>query len=283
MQIKERLSRDFRIRVRSAMKTSATSQAQLARQIGIERSALSQLLRHDEVRLPRTESLVSMAEVLNVSCDWLLGRDASRESQAQILEEAMQFEPDDNVEPDRQLQQWHLESRGEKIRYLPSTLPDLLKTHDIIEYEEGTQSERFRRNKLNMLADLHRKSTLLVEDIDMEVCLPYQRLVSLARGEDIWSQLPKKKRIEQLRHIQTESEIMYPNLRIYLVDGLSRIAAPYTIFGRRRVAIYLGQAFFVFTTSQHIREINLHFNGLIKNAVTQPPDLPTFIEQILLE
>lgn len=70
---KRALAELFRARLIQLVNRSEDSQASFAAAIGIDRSALSQLLSGDSARLPRVETLLNIAERHSVSLDWLLG------------------------------------------------------------------------------------------------------------------------------------------------------------------------------------------------------------------
>ena len=78
-------------------------------------------------------------------------------------------------------------------------------------------------------------------------------------------------------------EELYPTLRWFLYDGLKRYSVPVTIFGPQRAAVYVGQMYLVFNTTEHIRVLTRHFDGLIRAAVVQPPDVPAFLRSLLTE
>ena len=67
------VSRVFRARLSEAMMRADTSQATLARRVGVSRSTLAQLLSADAYRLPRADTVAAVATELKVSLDWLLG------------------------------------------------------------------------------------------------------------------------------------------------------------------------------------------------------------------
>ncbi|MDG2285565.1 MAG: hypothetical protein P8N43_08540, partial [Alphaproteobacteria bacterium] len=69
------------------------------------------------------------------------------------------------------------------------------------------------------------------------------------------------------------AEELYPSMRWFLYDGLSHYSAPVTIFGPKRAAIYIGGMYFVFNTTEHIRVLTRHFDGLIRNAEVQPNEM----------
>ena len=73
---------------------------------------------------------------------------------------------------------------------------------------------------------------------------------------------------------------LYPTFRWFLFDGLQRYTIPVTIFGPQRAAIYLGQMYIVFTSTEHIRTLTQHFDDLIRSAVIQPTDVPTYLRTL---
>ena len=70
---KRDLSGQFRERLKALVRRSGANQSAFAAGIGIDRSALSQLLSGATTRLPRAETLMNIAERHRVSLDWLLG------------------------------------------------------------------------------------------------------------------------------------------------------------------------------------------------------------------
>ena len=65
-----------------------------------------------------------------------------------------------------------------------------------------------------------------------------------------------------------------------LFDGLQRYAAPVTVFGPIRAALYLGQMYLVLSSAEHVRELTVHFDDHIRAATVQPPDVPAFITRL---
>ncbi|MBT4998641.1 MAG: helix-turn-helix transcriptional regulator, partial [Oceanospirillaceae bacterium] len=72
MDSKERLFRvdSFRQRLITVMSQKSIKSAGLAKAIGVDRSTLSQLLAHDNDRLPRVDTLMAIASKLQISVDW---------------------------------------------------------------------------------------------------------------------------------------------------------------------------------------------------------------------
>ena len=118
----------FRERLAELVKRSNQSQAAYAERVGLDRSTLSQLLSPANDRLPRADNIVAIARAEQVSIDWLLGLTQEGRSGADILRQSVQIEADARSPADERLERWHDEAMGFKIRYVPATLPDLLKS-----------------------------------------------------------------------------------------------------------------------------------------------------------
>ncbi len=76
---------------------------------------------------------------------------------------------------------------------------------------------------------------------------------------------------------------LYPTFRWFLFDGLQRYSIPLTIFGPKRVAVYVGNMYLVFNSTEHIQVLTRHFDDLIRAAVVQPPDVIDFLKGLLRE
>jgi transcriptional regulator with XRE-family HTH domain len=263
----------FRERLSDVIGRSGLSRSAYDAQIGLDRSTLSQLLSPDHVRLPRAETIAAIAQRAQVSVDWLLGLSQEGQLGADMLpqELELEIEPGSGSPADERLKRWHAEAAGYKIRYVPSTLPDLLKTEAVIRYEFELQDSRMPRVRIEeaerRLAYSRRPET------DMEVCSSLQSLVGFAWGEGIWSGLSAGDRRDQIdRMIRTLDEL-YPTLRWFLFDGLESYCVPMTIFGPLRAAVYIGDMYLVLNSTEHIRELTYRFDNLIRAAVVQPPDV----------
>jgi transcriptional regulator with XRE-family HTH domain len=72
MKLQERVML-FQDRLQQVITHSGLNRSAFAVSIKVDRSTLSQLLAADNIRLPRADTLASIAEVHQVSIDWLLG------------------------------------------------------------------------------------------------------------------------------------------------------------------------------------------------------------------
>lgn len=268
----------FRTRLAEALASAETTRTALARETGVDRSTLSQLLSPDNDRLPRADTVASIASALRVSLDWLLGLSQEAKLGADVLQESVQFTRSSGTPVDDNIAFWHEEAAGYKIRHVPTTLPDLIKTPEVLRYEFSDYVAKTVDQAIT--ASQHRLAYNRLPETDMEICMPRQGLEAFARGEERWSGLDAVHRAAQLDHMAAIADELYPSLRLYLFDALTHYSVPYTIFGPRRVAVYVGQMYFAFTTTPHIRVLARHFDELVRAAVIQATDAADFIRRL---
>lgn len=268
----------FRERLREAIARTGLSKTAFAERIGADRSTLSQLLSDGATRLPRAETIAAIARSSQTSADWLLGLTREGRFGADVVTEAVAIEHSAGSPADARLQRWHADAAGYKIRYVPSTMPDLLKTQDVIRYEFPARDPMPAEARIEQaearLAYSRRPET------DMEVCSPVQSLESFARGEGIWRKLSIGVRRAQLDAMTEILEELYPTLRWFLYDGLKRYSAPMTIFGPLRAAVYVGNMYLVFNSTEHIRSLTGHFDSLIRVASVQPHETKDLVMKL---
>ncbi len=271
----------FRTRLVEVIERSGMSRSEFARRIGADRSTLSQLLAADGTRLPRAETIAAIASVAQVSVDWLLGLSAEGQMSTDVLNEAVAIEPGAASPADERLRRWHAEAAGYKIRYVPTTLPDMLKSQDVIRYEYVQHDTLAPEGRIEQaearLAYSRRPET------DIEVCSSYQSLAQFARGEGEWEDLSAEMRTNQLESMIRLLDELYPTLRWFLFDLRQCYSVPFTIFGPKRVAIYIGDMWLVTTSQEHVRVFTGHFDNLIRAAVMQPPEVIAYLERLLGE
>jgi transcriptional regulator with XRE-family HTH domain len=275
---KRDLSKVFRERLHLLLARSGQNQAGFATSAGIDRSALSQLLSGSTTRLPRAETLMNMAAAHDVSLDWLLGL-SQDEGVTGEIRPSLEIAEGTGTFDRTLLARWHAEAVGTKIRYVPASLPDLLRTEAVINYEADA-AERNRatqKEEAQYRIDYNRRP-----ETDMEVCMPRQTLEIFAEGRGIWSGLPAQSRREQLRHMASLLDELYPTFRLFLFDGKANFSIPYTIFGPIRAAIYVGDMYLVLNTTMPIRTLTRHFDGLIRSAVVNAHETARHIEKLAL-
>lgn len=257
----------FRDRMALLLARKGFNLSQFAAGVGIDRSALSQFLAPGSTRLPRAETLCAIARTYGVSVDWLMGLIANDESDSEAVP-MLEVERMAETSASDKLAEWHLEAVGYKIRYVPSTLPDLLRTEGLTKFEFGDYSigERQARDQQthDQLVYSRRPET------DIEVCMPFQTIEQVAKGHGVWSQVPIEIRKDQLENMKHLIEELYPTFRLFLFDARKVYAAAYTLFGPLRAAIYLGDLYLVVNSVEHIRALTSHFDQLIRIAEIGP-------------
>ena len=280
MSDKRDLGPVFRDRLKTVLGRFAGNQSEFARSVGLDRSALSQLLSDGSTRLPRAETLHAIAERHGVSLDWLMGLSQSELFAAEI-KPMLEIEDTEGASDDTRLAQWHSDAIGYKIRYVPSTIPDLLRTEAVIAYEylrgRGPPEQTQIRDAESRLDYSRRPET------DMEVCMPVQQVRLLAEGRGIWSGLGRDTRRIQIGYMADLLDELYPTFRLFLYDELESFSIPYTVFGPQRAAIYAGDMYFVLNATDHIRALSSHFDNLIKHAVVNAHRSAEYLRGLAVE
>src|SRR5690606_7524856 len=268
----------FRERLTELIARSGQSHAAFAAHPGLVQSTLAQLLAPALVRLPRAESVARIAARIHVSVDWRLGL-SQRDSISTNIVSPIQIEVGARSHADERLRRWHEEAAGYKIRYVPASLPDLLKTEAVIDYEFRNWTRTSPQVRLEEAAQKLAYSRK--PETDIEVCSSYQGLEGFARGEGVWQSLEPEHRREQLERMRELIDELYPTFRWFLYDGRQNYSAAYTIFGPLRAAVYVGDMYFVFNSTEHIRALTRHFDSLIREAVVQPHECGGFVSRLL--
>ena len=269
---KRKLALLFQQRLRSLFERSQESQSAFADAIGIDRSALSQLLSGKTARLPRVETLLSIAERHTVSLDWLLGISQDEGLMGALLP-SLEIETSDD-EGAGLLIKWHAEATGSKIRYVPARIPDLLRTSEVIAYEalEAHQSAATQVAGTAFRLDYNREP-----GTDMESCMPLQTLEGFAAGHGIWQGLPPATRKAQLLHMASLIDDLYPSFRLFLFDGRERFSIPYTVFGSLRAAVFVGRMYLVLHNVESVRMMQRHFDDLVRDTKIHAHEVAAYI------
>lgn len=270
----------FRKRLAGVIESKGVSRARFAAAAGLDRSTLSLLLSEANSRLPRAETIAHIANRHGVSVDWLLGLSEEESVKADIVSSPDVF-PNADDPGNEQLRRWLEDARGAKIRYVPSSLPDQLKTEAVIAHECGRHEVEARE----AMADIMRQRIAHARSgaSEIEVCSSLQSVEHFARGEGIWKKFPVRERRRQLERMVALIDELYPAYRWFMFDGRERFSSPYTIFGQKRAAVYMGAMYFVFTSTAHIRELTAHFGDLIRNARIQPNAAAAHVRKLLKE
>lgn len=279
MKLQDRVTL-FQDRLQQVIAKSGLNRSAFSTSIAVDRSTLSQLLSPDNVRLPRADTIASIAEVHQVSIDWLLGLTQQGSLGANIMPEIFEVDDYSSTIFDKYLE-WHREASGYKIRYVPTTLPDLLKTEAVAEYEfnrygSGKVDQSVRDNQLLLLQQRHPGS-------ELETCLSLQALRSFALGQGIWQGLSLDSRLEQLERMVELTDELYPGFRWFLYDGKETYSASFTIFGPLRATLFLGHLYVVVNSIEHIRKLTERFDDLIRMTIVHPHEIHSTLKSLIDE
>lgn len=273
---KRQTAERFRARLALLLDQSGLSQTAFAGAIGIDRSALSQLLSGTLTRLPRAETLLALAARFQVSTDWLLGLSEDRGIATQTLS-AVESEAALDEHDRTAMERWHAEATGQKVRYVPAQLPDLMRTEAVIAFQAQSSDQERRRlqSQTRRRLDVSR-----MPESDIELCMPLQSLQIFADGCGHWRGLPAVDRTAQLDRIAATLDELYPAFRMYLYDGRSRFAPPMTLFGYTRAAVWAGEFYFHIRARALIRDLAQNFDGCIRAASVQAHEAAGWVRDL---
>jgi hypothetical protein len=265
-------------RLAESIRRAGMGKGEFAARAGVDRTTLSQLLSPGNRRLPRLDTVRALAAEHDLSIDWLVGLSNVGPVEAEMIQHTS-FEAPGPSPTDERLLGWLSDAAEYKIRYIPATLPDLLKSDAVIRHERsGTLGPDAAQTMSTTAARL---AWARNPDTEMECCSSVQALRSFAAGEGIWSRLATAARRDQLERMVELVDELYPTFRWYLFDGAKRYAAPVTVFGSQRAALYLGELYLVLTSREHVRTLSRHFDRLIRDATVQPTAMPTHLTRLL--
>lgn len=269
----------FRDRLAEALAQGRLSQSALARDIGVDRSTVSQLLTGSGARLPNAQVVAECARALGVSADWLLGLSDRPESAARIVADAFRLTEAPRALVDQQIFDWHREADGYKIRYVPAALPDMLKTRAFLDWEYAEHLGRTAEQAIN--ASEERLDWMRNSASDYEIAMPLYELACCAEGSGYYADAPRDVRVGQLERLRRLSRQLYPSLRLCLFDAHRLFSAPLTIFGPLQAVIYLGSNYLAFRDTERVRAITTHFDTLVREASVPARDLPEHLDRLL--
>ena len=253
----------FRARLTEAMAARKMSQAELARQTGVDRSTISALLQPG-TRLPNAQLAADCSRALGISADWLLGLSGRPEPIADLLAASLSLTEAPRALIDERIFGWHQEAAGYKIRHVPATLPDMLKTRAMVEWEYRDPLGRTASQAIGAFED--QLAWLRGARSDYEIALPLHELAAFAEASGYYAGLGAEIRRAQLDHLITLSDQLYPSLRMYLFDARRVFSAPVTVFGPLLAVIYLGRQYIAFREPARVASIAQHFDWLVREA-----------------
>jgi transcriptional regulator with XRE-family HTH domain len=261
----------FRDRLSLSLFESGLSQSALARQVGVDRSTISQILASGGTRLPNAQLAAECAAALGVSTDWLLGLSERPERGEALLAASLSVTEAPRALVDEQIFAWHKEAAGYKIRHVPATLPDMLKTQDMLRWEYDPHLGKTIEQAIGASED--RLSWMAEARSDYEIALPLHELSSFAKASGYYEGLPVDVRRGQLDRLIDLSDRLYPSLRLYLFDARRVFSAPVTVFGPLLAVVYLGRHYLAFRDSARVSSLTQHFDWLVREAAIGARDM----------
>jgi transcriptional regulator with XRE-family HTH domain len=252
------------------MTLEGLNKSTLAKNIMVDRSTISQLLSPKHTRLPNAQVVAECARALSVSADWLLGLSQRPERANDLLDIVTNMPEAERSSVDEQLVAWHQESAGYKIRHVPATLPDFLKTPELLRWEYQTHLGKTPDQAIGAMED--RLSWMRSKHSDYEIALPLHELQNFAAGTGYYAGLSVDHRKAQIEQFINLHDALYPSLRIFQFDAHQVFSAPLTVFGPLMGAIYLGPHYIVFRDSKRVQAMTNHFDWLVKSAVVDARD-----------
>lgn len=265
----------FRDRLRQAMDRKSISQSALARAIGTDRSTLSQALGDGGARLPGAHLVAAAAAALGVSTDWLLGLSDRPETAAELVSNSFAITEAPRAFVDDQIFAWHREAAGYKIRHVPATLPDMLKTEEMLAWEYGPHLGRTAQQAIGASRD--RLDWMREAGSEYEIAMPLFELESFIRGSGYYHGLPAPLRRAQADHLIDLSSQLYPRLRLYQFDARRLWSAPVTVFGPLLAVFYAGGHYMAFRDRARIDTFTRDFDRLVREASTAARDFPDIL------
>ena len=271
----------FRERLLAAMDHCGMSRSALARATRVDRSTVGQLLKEDLSRLPNAQLAADAATALGVSTDWLLGLTDRPERPGDILAASLALSPAERSAADAQILDWHREAAGYKLRHVPATLPDMLKTEAMLKWEYASAFDHASALAIDAMHELFR--LLRSGQSDYEIAMPLHELRALAEGSAYYAGVPEEIRLDQLAAISRMCEEMYPRLRLFLFDAHQIYSAPVSIFGPKLAVVYIGEFYIAFRESARVTSLTNHFDRLVREASVDPRAVPLFIDKLKRE
>jgi len=269
----------FRDRLAEAMTLKGMTKSGLSRAANVDRSTIGQLLKDDHPRLPNAQLAADAAVALGVSTDWLLGLTNRPETPGDIVAAAMSLSPAERSAADEQLLEWHHEAAGYKVRHVPATLPDILKTKRMLDWEYESVQEPRLSQAYSAIQD---QLTWLTSGVsDYEIALPLHEIEACAAGTAYYEGVEESVRYEQLEFIADQCDQMFPRLRVFLFNAHRVFSSPVTVFGPNLAVIYVGQCYLAFREIERVRSLSDHFDWLVREAVVDARHVSTHIRSLL--
>ena len=268
----------FRQRMLAAMESAGVNRSDLARATGAQRSTIGKILAEGSVQLPSVHLAASCASALGVSLDWLAALTERMERAGDVVEDGVRVEAAARTPTDDRLLEWHREAAGYKIRHVPASLPELLKTKEVLEWEYAAH---LGKTPEQAIAAMEARMDWMRENLsDYEIAVPRHEFESFARGEGYWAGLAAPTRRAQLERMARICEEFYPTLRVFTYDAHQIFSTPMSVFGPLIGVIYVGSLTLAFHQAERVRSLSRHFDNLVRVADGDPRDVPKWLDAL---
>ena len=268
----------FRTRLRQQMESAGVNRSALARACDVDRSTIAQLLADGAARLPNAHLAAECAQALGVSADWLLGLSDRPERPGDVLAAAVTVTEAARSSADDQLLDWHREAAGYKIRHVAATLPDVLKTEAVLQWEYQSSLGKTPQQAIGATQDRYEWLGEQLSDYEMAVSLGELR--AFAAGAGYYEGLAAPDRREQIESMATVCAELYPAVRLFLFDARRIFSAPVTVFGPLLGVVYVGRFYLAFRSRDRVRALSQHFDGLVREAEVDARDTPDWLRTL---
>ncbi len=277
MATKQDRAAPFRARLAEAMARRSMTQSALARATGVDRSTISALL-SPGMRLPGAQLAADCAQALGVSADWLLGLSVRPEPLADLLATSLTMTEAPRALFDETIFGWHQEAAGYKIRHVPATLPDMLKTRALVEWEYQDTLGRTAEQAIGAFDD--QRDWMRGARSDYEIALPLHELSCFVDARGYYAGISVDMRRAQLDRMIDYADQLYPSLRLYFFDAHRVFSAPITVFGPLLAALYLGRHYITFRDTARVAAFSQHFDWLVREAAIGARDAAGHLRQL---
>lgn len=276
---KKPLARLFQERLTQLFQDARLSVSAGARRTGIDRSTLSQLLSSEYSRLPRAETVATLARTFSVSSDWLLGLSEDRQKSAELIDAAMGFDNERVAPVSDTISRWYKQVPDSKIRYVsPVGIPGQLKTAETLIYEYAPIIGEKAARKL--VDDPDRIEMERRRERDFEACTSQQKLLDFADGAWIWRGFPAEHRRAQLLYMADEVERLYPNYRLHIFDEAMLLTVCFYVFGNKGAVLQTDMGRLSFTRDTHISYFTKLFDSYIRYTVVHPHEAAGWLRRL---
>jgi hypothetical protein len=208
-----------------------------------------------------------------------LGLSDRPEPAAEVLSANFRMATAQRTPADEQIIAWHQEAAGHKIRHVPATLPDILKTEAVLEFEYAAfldktpEQARARHARDGPTGCAHRaRITKSVSRSTSSARWRAAKATGRVSDADV--------RAAQIDFMAERCERLYPSLRLYFYDAKKIFSAPVSIFGRLLAAVYVGQFYLVYRDGRQIAALTEHFDALVRESEFEARNAGRIIREI---